>query len=257
MSDSEVFAGGVNRVVRHGDRVRRPTGPWSPRVHGLLRHLEAHGFAGAPRFHCASDGFEELGFLPGEVSPYPPSPAAASEAALVSAASLLREYHDAVAGYATTAPRDGWQLPALDPVEVICHSDYAPHNCVLQGSRVTGIIDFDYARPGPRLWDVAFAAYRWVPLSAPDNADGFGTVTSQAARLRLFCDSYRLSESSRDALITTVTARVQELVDHMYAEAAAGNAAFAGHIADGHDRLYLGDIAYIRASRPAFEEALA
>jgi hypothetical protein len=26
-------------LVRHGDRVRRPTGPWSPAVHEYLRHL--------------------------------------------------------------------------------------------------------------------------------------------------------------------------------------------------------------------------
>lgn len=37
------------RVVRIGDTVRRPTQPWTPTVHALLRHLEKVGFAYAPR----------------------------------------------------------------------------------------------------------------------------------------------------------------------------------------------------------------
>jgi hypothetical protein len=36
-------------LVRHGDRVRRPTGPWSPAVHEYLRHLASAGFEGSPR----------------------------------------------------------------------------------------------------------------------------------------------------------------------------------------------------------------
>ena len=30
-------------IVRIGDRVRRPAGPWTPAVHEYLRHLEAAG----------------------------------------------------------------------------------------------------------------------------------------------------------------------------------------------------------------------
>lgn len=251
----EILTGGVNQVVRVDDRVRRPTGFWSPRVHDLLRHLDT--FTGTPRFReVTADGCEVLDFLPGEVSDYPPSPAAASESALLTAASLLRSYHDAVAGYAQQAPRDGWQVPARDPVEVICHGDYAPHNCVLTGDRVTGMIDFDYAMPGPRLWDVAFAAYRWVPLTAPGNTDGFGTAVSQASRLRRFCDAYGLPPADRRALIDTTVTRIHWLVDHMRARAAAGDAAFAGHLADGHHHRYLGDADYILARRAIFQQAI-
>jgi hypothetical protein len=35
-------------VVRVGDTVRRPAGPWTPAVHALLTHLHAAGFRGAP-----------------------------------------------------------------------------------------------------------------------------------------------------------------------------------------------------------------
>ncbi|MBO3737576.1 phosphotransferase enzyme family protein [Actinoplanes flavus] len=257
MVDDEVFAGGVNQVVRVGDTVYRPTGPWSPRVHDLLRHLADGGFSGAPRVHAVTaDGFEVLDFLPGEVSDYPATPAAASEEALISAAELLRSYHDATAVYARTAPRAGWQEPVVEPVEVICHGDFAPHNCVLAGNRVTGMIDFDHARPGPRMWDVAYAAYRWVPLTAPTNADGFGTTAQQAARLRLFCDRYGLGRADRTRLIDMVAARLHALVDFMRTRAAAGDEAFAGHLADGHHLLYLGDAAYVRERRSMLEADL-
>jgi Ser/Thr protein kinase RdoA (MazF antagonist) len=256
--EREVLAGGINQVIRVGDTVHRPTGPWSPRVHDLLRHLERRGFAAAPRLHeVTADEVEVLDFLPGEVSDYPATPAAASTEALVSAAEVLRAYHDATADYARTAPRDGWQVPATDPVEVICHGDYAPHNCVLDGGRVAGIIDFDFARPGPRLSDVAYAVYRWVPLTAPGNADGFGTPASQAARLRTFCDRYGLTAAGRAGLVDAVVARLRELVDLMRAEAAAGNAAFAGHLADGHHVQYLADAGYVLAGRETFERYLA
>jgi hypothetical protein len=36
-------------VVRVGDTVRRPAGPWTPAVHALLDHLHGVGFHGAPR----------------------------------------------------------------------------------------------------------------------------------------------------------------------------------------------------------------
>lgn len=234
--------GGINEVVRIGDTVRRPTGPWSPNVHALLRHLK--DFPGVPRVMAEpADGYEYLSYLPGDVSNYPATPAAASQPALISAAKLLRAYHDATAAYAATAPREGWQVPARDPVEVICHADYAPHNCVLTGDEVTGMFDFDFAHPGPRLWDVAYAVYRWVPLT------GSGNVVEQTIRLGLFCDAYGLDTPGRAALIPVVATRLHALVTLMRTEAEAGNEAFASHLADGHHLLYLADADYVLAER--------
>jgi Ser/Thr protein kinase RdoA (MazF antagonist) len=248
---SEILPGGVNEVVRTGDVVRRPAGPWAPLVHDLLRHVRDRGFTGAPRPHdITPDGFEILDYLPGEVSNYPPLPAATTVTALESAARLLRDYHDATTDFAATAPRSGWQLPAVEPVEVLCHGDFAPYNCVLTGATVTGMFDFDVAHPGPRVRDVAYAVYRWVPLTDPDDIQG------QATRLRLFCDRYGLSPADRAALPGAVTGRLHELVAFMRAQAAAGSAAFAGHLAAGHHELYLRDAAYVQREHTTFIEAL-
>jgi Ser/Thr protein kinase RdoA (MazF antagonist) len=89
------------------------------------------------------------------------------------AARLLRRIHDATAGF--DHARRTWQLPAHEPVEVVCHNDFAPYNLVYdpadQDHRLTGVIDFDAASPGPRAWDVAYLAYRLVPLADPENPD--------------------------------------------------------------------------------------
>ena len=42
------MGGLISTVTRVGDTVRRGTGPWTPAVHALLRHLEGVGFDGAP-----------------------------------------------------------------------------------------------------------------------------------------------------------------------------------------------------------------
>lgn len=257
-ADYEVLAGGgVNEVVRIGATVRRPTGPVSPLIHGLLRHLQERGFYGAPALHeVTTDGFEILDFIPGDVCNYPVSAAAATVEALKSSAALLRAYHDHTVDYAGHVPVEGWLQNTVDPVEVVCHGDYAPHNVVLRGTEAVGIIDFDNAHPGPRLWDVAHGVYRWAPITAPGNADGFGTAEDQAVRTRIFCDSYGLDVEGRAGLVDAVIARVTAIVDFMKSQAAAGNAAFAGHLADGHHIQYLNDVEYLRDQRAVFEKNL-
>lgn len=116
--------------------------------------------------------------------------------------------------------------------------------------------DFDTAHPGPRIWDVAYAAYRFIPLADPATVDYAPSVEEQARRLRIFADAYRLGAAERRALTDTAQARLSHLIDHMYAQAATGNSAFAGHIAEGHDALYRTDIAHIGRHQARFQEAL-
>ena len=89
---------------------------------------------------------------------------------LVRAAQVLRAYHDASADF---LPRAGavWQWPAREPAQVVCHNDFAPYNLMFEGEELTGVIDFDLASPGPRVWDMGYTAYRFVPLTDPGNPD--------------------------------------------------------------------------------------
>jgi hypothetical protein len=95
-----------------------------------------------------------------------------------------------------------------------------------------------------------------VPLTGPGNADGFGDTAAQAARLRLFCDRYGLGAADRALLIDAVADRLLDMVAFMRAQAAAGSAAFTGHLAAGHHVLYLGDADHVRRERATFTEAL-
>jgi hypothetical protein len=244
--------GGMTTVVRIGETVHRSRGPWSERVEALLTHLKNVGFTHAPNFVEISDtGDEILQYLKGDIGSYPLSDAARSSTAIASAGAILRQLHDATAGVAPSMV-GGWMLADVSPAEVICHGDYAPYNCVFDGERVVGIIDFDAAHPGPRLRDIAYAVYRFAPLTDPGSEVGFGSLEEQAERARMFCDSYGLDD--RSTLVASVCGRLRDLVEFMRAEAASGNVAFAAHIAAGHDLSYLRDVAYIERHSEAITE---
>ncbi len=138
---------------------------------------------------------------------------------------------------------------------MICHGDYAPYNCVFDGTKAVGIIDFDTAHPGPRVHDIAYALYRFAPLTHADNADSFGGIKEQAARARLFCDSY--GNLDRIGMAARVADRLRELVDFMRGRAASGDEGMAADIARGDDLLYIRDIDYIEKNADIISRHLA
>ena len=226
--DRERLTGGVNNLERIGAVVHRPAGAWTPAVHGLLSWVREHGFTGAPTVHgFDDDGREMLGFIPGEV---PPSDFRATVPALRATGALLRSFHDATVGFTSAGP---WYWPPRAPAEVFCHGDIAPYNTVFRGRMPVAFIDFDTAQPGPRVWDVAYAAYRFVPLEP-----GF-----DPARLDAFLDGYGMGFPD---LFSTAAERLEALVKHILSEAAAGHPAFARHVADGHVQIYQLAIEFLR-----------
>lgn len=240
--------------MRIGDTVRRIPGKWTASVHALLRHLRDRGFVGAPQaLGFDEEGREILSYIEGQVNNYPLTPAACSENALRSAAKLLRKYHDATTDFVFSY-QGSWQLDEHPPLEVICHGDYAPYNCVMKNEEVIGIIDFDTAHPGSRIWDIAYAVYRFAPLTAPENMDGFGSCKEQAVRTKIFCREYGLIEL--DDLIATVMERIIALVNFMNVRAKDGDKAYQQHLAHGHDKLYLHDYNYIKKNAEFFSAAI-
>ena len=169
MTGTEVPLGGGNMsggVVRVGGTVRRPAGPWTPAVHALLAHLRDAGFDGAPRpLGTDERGREVLTFIPGTVAWPGGFGLLDGDAPLRRAARLIRDFHDAVAGF-TPPPGARWQalLPAGGG-EIIAHNDLAPWNLVI-GDGGWAFIDWDSAAPGTRLQDLAYAMHGFAPLSA-------------------------------------------------------------------------------------------
>ncbi|HTZ45231.1 MAG TPA: phosphotransferase [Jatrophihabitans sp.] len=199
--------GNMGEVWRVDDAVRRPAGDWTPAIHRLLSCLAAAGVPGVPApLSIEADGTELVGYVEGVVPAYPMPTWVWDEAALVSAARLLRAVHDATAGLDLPGP---WRSPVREPAEVICHNDFAPYNLVFERGDVVGAIDWDYASPGPRLWDLAYLAYRIVPLSDHDRADAF-LDGERRQRLDLLLATYG-SSAEPDELLAVVRERLVEL----------------------------------------------
>ena len=110
LADDVPLTGGrmTSGIVRRGDRLRRPIGPWSPAVHEYLRHLESVGFEGSPRVLGVEGDTEVLTYLDGDVAVDPQwepghgnrlPPYARTDLALRGAAELLRKLHMTAAGF--------------------------------------------------------------------------------------------------------------------------------------------------------------
>lgn len=162
----EPLAGGnMSRVVRVGDTVRRSAGPWTPTTQRLLAHVRACGVLWVPEPRGFDEqGREVLSFIEGDV-PHAMPDWVWSRVALTGVARALCEWHDATASFDRTGAV--WQSEPREPAEVVCHWDFAPYNCVFRDGRFAGAFDFDLCAPGPRLWDLAYTAYRFVPLMPP------------------------------------------------------------------------------------------
>ena len=172
----------------------------------------------------------------------------------MSAAALLRRYHDATTDFAPKDPY--WQLEEREPPEVICHGDYAPYNAVFDEGRVVGIIDFDTAHPGPRTWDICYALYRWAPIASPENPDSIAELPEQLERARAFCDAYGLPLQQREAMADLMVCRLRYLVHFMKDQARLGVESYQQNLIDGHHVLYEQDIAYIRQNAKFINDGL-
>jgi len=177
-------------VARDGDSVLRPAGPWTQTVHALLSHVRERGVTWVPEPRGVDGrGRAAVSWLAGEVPAYPMPAWVCAPAVLGRAGAMLRELHDATAGFDRTGRV--WALPPREPGEVICHNDFAPYNLTFRDGLPAGAIDFEAAAPGPRAWDLAYLAYRLVPLAAPGNPDLPASPDgARADRLAALCAAY-------------------------------------------------------------------
>jgi hypothetical protein len=212
----EPLAGGAQTpgLVRVGSTVRRPRHTQSEFVDALLGHLEAVGFSGAPRsLGYDKQGRQVLTYVEGSV-PHA-TPFGLSDAQLLSATTLIRDYHDATA---TSALRDGQ--------EVVCHGDLGPHNTVFRGDAAVALIDWDGdVQPGRRADDFAHAVWCFADL-----IEAAVPLAEQARRTRLMCQAYPGMTPS--VVVEELGARFQRARDrHMVAGRPRAAEIFGGLLA--------------------------
>ena len=240
MTEAEVplTGGTLNPVVRVGQTVRRPAGPWTPTIHALLHHVRDHGFDLAPQpLGLDDEGREIVSYIPGATVGWSlpwPEPIRDDDL-LEQVGAATASYHRAVIDF-----RPGGVLPwrtgpaAIGPSELVCHHDLAPYNVVLRDGELRGIIDWDLAGPGPAVSDLAFVAWQWVPLHGPSVTRmlGWQRPPERVRRLRLLLEAYGLAD--RTGFIEEVVTRIGYNREIMVRKAAEGDRAYQDLIAQGH-----------------------
>ncbi len=208
------------RVVRIGNRVHRRRRPEAETIHALLDHLRMQGFEGAPRALGFDDKDREvLSFIEGTAGVFlgsaPLPDYVRSDESLAAVGRLVRRFHDATVSF--VPPHNAvWVKQAGHPVsgEVVCHNDIGPYNTVFQGGAPVALIDFDDAAPGPREWDLAYAAYRFVPFY-PDEicllpVNGWKEPPDRQRRLAILGDSYGWRDESK--LLAVLVRRIDAMI---------------------------------------------
>lgn len=246
--------GNSNEVVRVGSTVRRLVPKHGGSIHALLKHLEASGFAGSPKFLGIDvQGREILGYIEGTAGLHPFSADVRSENAMVRSVQLAREYHDHTVAFVTADLAWPGETVADLPAEVVCHGDLAPYNLIFRGEVPIGIIDFDNAATGSRVEDLANFAYRFAPLSAKRNyADGGWTEeVDRFGRLARILEAY--GELDYRPMLDILLKRLDAMCDWIRTRAEHGDPSVAVHLREDHIGIYQADIAWIKANRSSLQ----
>jgi thiamine kinase-like enzyme len=98
------------------------------------------------------------------------------------------------------------------------HHDVSPYNTVRRRDGSLVLVDWDFARPGDPIEDLAWAAWRWVPLMAGRQwhteygvSDDEDVGHRQERNLAALLDGYGPSKRQRRELATAIT---QQMVSH-------------------------------------------
>jgi hypothetical protein len=198
-----LLGGDRTAVARRGDVVLRETGPWTPTVHSLLRHLEQVGFEGAPR--VVGTGLDERGreiltYVEGEVI----NPAPWTDNGIAELGGLLRRLHEATASYRPpeAAIWRPWFGRQVGTPNVIGHCDAAPWNIISRHGQPISLVDWEVAGPVNRLTELAMATWNNAQLYDDDVAamNRLPDAATRIRQVRIFTEAYGLSAADRHQL---------------------------------------------------------
>lgn len=189
---------GVEGPVRVGDTVRRPQGPGTAFVHLVLRRLEEAGVTWAPRPLEIDDlGREVQSWIPGV------TPLTGDDVDLFALVAIVRELHDLT-------------VDMVGNAECVVHDDIQPRNVVALRQTPVGRIDWEQARPGRRVEDVAKVCWAFIePRPGQDPVE-------VGRRWRQVLDAYPLD--CPDELVSVVLTQIERCADDIEREAARDSA---------------------------------
>lgn len=214
MADSEAvpddwtpLQGGFStKVSRRGQLVRRQTGPYSSAVHHLLRWLQDGGFSRVPQVVEINAGEEVLTYLVGEPVFRPWRETVKTDDWMRELGMWLHEYHTAVQEFRLPdGARFSWGPAQPADGMLVNHGDLGPWNMIERQGRLVGAIDWDLARFGEPLDDLAQLALEAVPLK-PSTTDRLGANPEPELihrRLAVLCHAYGESDLTKILRHTT------------------------------------------------------
>jgi thiamine kinase-like enzyme len=110
---------------------------------------------------------------------------------------------------------------------VICHADVCLENVVFRNGEAVALLDFDFAAPGRRSYDVACFARMCVPVDDEVNRARLGwDVDHLPDRMRLIADAYGITRFERAAIIPSVDYLIAHQVDFVLRKVEAGDPGF-------------------------------
>ncbi|MFE5323064.1 phosphotransferase [Paenibacillus sp. NPDC056579] len=206
--NEEIVLSDEKSVSQKGNVVLRPSGPWSPYVFSLLRHIrETSGLLVpsivGPGFD--SEGREMLSYIEGEfVHPGP-----WSDDALVEVGRMLRRLHDAGARFEPEANAvwKPWFLRDVgESKRVYSHGDIAPWNMVTRDEMPVALIDWEFAGPVDPMAELARVCWLFPQLHDDDVGEkvGLPSLEVRARQLRLLADAYGIDPSQRSSLFDLI-----------------------------------------------------
>jgi hypothetical protein len=255
MTHDEVLSDRSDRpVVRVGSTVRHPVQPWTPAVHALLDHLESAGFPYSPRVVGIEADTEVLTYIEGDSGAGGWS-SVADERGLIAAARMLRTYHETVALWRPERAPVWFNgiTGTGGPGEVVCHGDFAPWNLVWQGTRPVGLLDWEYASPGPARRDVAYALECMAPFRADDarvTQLRYPEPPDRRRRIELFAEAYGMT--STDWLVDAVIANQVGAIETVRRLAAEGHDRQVAMVADRYPEQLEQHVRWIEENRSLF-----
>jgi Ser/Thr protein kinase RdoA (MazF antagonist) len=183
----------------------------------------------------------------------------ATGTALRQAAALLGRYHRAVESF-DWGRVSGFSPELADPSagEVVCHNDLCVENVVFRDDRAVGLLDFDFAAPGRRLWDAAMGARMWAPMTHPNRRDPWPGGMDAVARVGVFAQAYGVTVEETEDFVEALFATRQTGLAFVRRQIETGDPAYADmwRTRGGEERITR-DEEWLSENRPCLVDAVA
>ena len=162
---TSLIGGNVNSVAVKDNIVRRKLTEVSPAIHQLLQYLEIKNFQCVPRLLDRDDEYEYLSYFPGEPIFRPWCDVIKTDEFIAQLGEWLKNYHSVVADFRLTDDvHFNWGFTFPESDMIVCHGDLGPWNCIQQNGKFKGIIDWDLARYGYAIDNVAELVFEFIPF---------------------------------------------------------------------------------------------